>query len=288
MKKNKLKPGPKQKLSKYNQLSIKREVKRLKSIGKRVNSTKIRQNCSLHVSRRTIRRHLSTNLLLKYKKIPQKMVLTNVQKHTRLNHIEKWISVGQNWYQTVFTDEKVFILDGPNDYKTYAMRNELLVRQKWICGGGKIMVWLMSLPNGLVAYKTLRGTFNSFKFINFLEDRMLSIIRLNMDEFWLLFDNSRVHTAKIVQQFLKTNNIKTVSWPPYSADLNIVEDVWSIMTDYVYDGFQFSNLDALEKKIADCVDHINRYRRQDIMNLYSSIGRRLMKVVTKKGGLCNK
>ena len=151
VKKNKLKPGPKQKLSKYNQLSIKREVKRLKSIEERVNPRKIRQNCSLHVSRRTIKLHLSTNLLLKYKKIPQKMVLTE-KKHIRLNHIEKWMSVGQNWYQTVFTDEKVFILDGPNDYKTYAMKNELLVRQKRICGGGKIMVWLMTLHNGLVAY----------------------------------------------------------------------------------------------------------------------------------------
>lgn len=287
-KKDKIKPGPKPKLTKYNVLCIKREVLRLRAIGEKVNSMKIRQNCHLPISRRTTRRYLSTKLHLQYKKIPQKMVLTYFQQRNRLCHIENWMNIGHNWYQTVFTDEKVFILDGPNDYKTYIMKNESISRQKRICGGGKIMVWLMTLPNGLIAYKTIRGSFNSSKFIDLLRDSMLSIMKLNLKTFWLQFDNSRVHTAKVVQVYLETNNVNIVSWPPYSPDINIVEDVWSIMTEYVYDGHQFANCDALEKKISECIDYINTYRRNDIINLYSTMGRRLMNVISKKGGLCNK
>lgn len=285
---NKNKTGPKSKISKYNQLSIKREVMLLKCNSEKVNSAKIQRNCGLNVSRRTIRRYLSNKLLLKYRKISQKMVLTNSQKNNRISFINDWIGKGQDWYKTIFTDEKIFYLDGPDDYKTYVIKNEPISRQKRICGGGKIMVWLMTLPNGLVAYKTFRGTFDSTKYIDLLKNRMLSIINLNMDQFWLQYDNSRIHTANVVKHFLEINNVKSVSWPPYSADLNIVEDVWSMVSEFVYDGYQFQNYKELEDKIARCVLDINKNRRNEILKLYSSIPSRLIKVIMKKGNLWNK
>lgn len=286
--KNKNKTGPKSKISKYNELSIKREIMLLKSNAEKVNSAKLKRNCNLNVSRRTIRRYLSTKLLLKYKTISQKMILTKCQKENRISFINDWIGKGQDWYKTIFTDEKIFYLDGPDDYKTYVIKNEAMSRQKRICGGGKIMVWLMTLPNGLVAYRTFRGTFDSTKYIDLLINRMLPIINLNMDQFWLQYDNSKVHTAKIVKRFLEINNVKSVPWPPYSPDLNIVEDVWSMMSKFVYDGFQFRNYKELEDKISECVLDINKNRRHEIVKLYSSISSRLMNVITKKGDLWNK
>ena len=164
----KKKTGSKGKITKYNELSIKSEVSRLRQLGQKVNSTKIIRNCKLNISKSTSRRYLVNILNIKYKIIRQNLILNTDQRKKRLNVIKTWIHENHHWNETIFTDEKVFSLDGPDDYKTYTMKNESFSRKKRVCGGGKIMVWLMALPNGLLAFKIFRGIFNFEKYIALL------------------------------------------------------------------------------------------------------------------------
>ena len=39
-------------------------------------------------------------------------------------------------------------------------------------------------------------------------------------------DNDRDDTTKITQEFLKTKNVKTMTWPCMSPDLNPIEHFW--------------------------------------------------------------
>ena len=49
------------------------------------------------------------------------------------------------------------------------------------------MVWLMTLPNGLLSYKVISGKFNSDAYINTLQNNVVPILKLNLgDDFWLL------------------------------------------------------------------------------------------------------
>ena len=282
------KPGPKGKITKYNKLSIKREVCRLRQLCQKVNSTKIINNCKLSVSQSTTRRFLVKQLNLKYKIIRQKLSLNNDQRIKRMDVIKTWIHKNHHWTETVFTDEKVFSLDGPDDYKTYTMKNESLSKKRRVCGGGKVMVWLMALPNGLLAHRIYRGMFNSEKYIDLLSNRMLSVMGLNLRTFVLQADNSRIHTAKKVKAFLEKHQIQSMIWPPYSPDLNIVEDIWSLISADVYDNVQFRSCDELERQITSTINNFNCFRRHEVEKLFSTMTGRLIHTIEKSGAIWNK
>ena len=69
------------------------------------------------------------------------------------------------------------------------------------------------------------------------------ISKLNYgDDFFFQEDNSLVHMAKVVQDFMTNTKIKILQWPAKSLYLNIVEDIWND----IYDGPQFQNTKDLK------------------------------------------
>ena len=61
-------------------------------------------------------------------------------------------------------------------------------------------------------------------------------LKLNYgDDFFFQEDNSSVHKAKVVQDFMTNAKIKILQWPAKSPDLNIVEDIWKLLSNDIYD-----------------------------------------------------
>ena len=62
-------------------------------------------------------------------------------------------------------------------------------------------------------------------------------------------DNSLVHTAKIVSECFYEECVSTTYWPSCSPDLNIIENVWSVLQEKVHESGQFKNKSDLLKTI---------------------------------------
>lgn len=287
LRKNKKKIGCKSKITKRDTLSLKREIARLNAQHEKVNSKKLMRVLDINVSPRTVHRHLA-KIDYKYKRASNKIVLSKKHKQLRLDVITSWFSNNHPWESTIFTDEKRFTLDGPDNWMTYMPKNSKYIRQKRQCHGGGVMLWLMIFPNGLLSFHSIVGKFASKDFVQILKKYIVPTIRINFEKnIFFQQDNCTVHTSRLVQDFLKYSNISTIQWPSKSPDLNIVEDVWKIISDMVYDGPQFNNLRELQIRITETIQVINNERRQNIIDLYGSLRARFCKVLMSKGNLYN-
>lgn len=283
----KKKRGPHFKLSSYHKLRIKRQLALFKKNEEKINSSKIKKSCYLEISTRSIQRHLKREGY-EYIRAKSKIILSKKHKQLRLEIITNWITNQHQWDRTVFSDEKRFSLDGPDDWKTYAQRCEHVVRCKRQCKGGGVMVWLMVLPNNLLSFSIINGTFRSSDYVKHLKEKVLPIIMLNFGKnFIFQQDNASVHRSKQVLSFLKASNVNTILWPAKSPDINITEDVWKMISSVVYDGPPFTNKQNLVNTITNAINQINSEQRETIKSLYTSILSRLCKILKTSRNLYN-
>jgi transposase len=46
--------------------------------------------------------------------------------------------------------------------------------------------------------------------------------------------NTSVHTTRIVKSLLEDLGVEFIAWPPYSPDLNPIENLWASMKAEIY------------------------------------------------------
>lgn len=70
------------------------------------------------------------------------------------------------------------------------------------------------------------GAVDSERFIDFIEHKLIPHL---VDDDVIIMDNCRTHYAKIVTDRLAALSIKTLFLPPYSPELNPIEESWSVI-----------------------------------------------------------
>ena len=81
------------------------------------------------------------------------------------------------------------------------------------------------------------------------------------------------------------SKIKLLDWPSKSPDLNIVEKIWKMLSDIVYDAPQIKNIKDLEEKIIESTNILNNEKKQVIQSLFSNYRRRLCDVLVNLGSM---
>ena len=96
--------------------------------------------------------------------------------------------------------------------------------------GTRINTVAVLSEEGIKAQYNYTGSLNADFFITYLNTFVLPILTNGQT---LILDNHPVHRAKSVQSFLKQNGIKFLYLPPYSPDLNPIEEAFSKFKQYI-------------------------------------------------------
>ena len=84
--------------------------------------------------------------------------------------------------------------------------------------------------HGIEAAGLFRGALTAKRFIAYLETYVLDILVFGMV---LIMDNHPVHCAKSVQRFLDGKKVPYAYLPPYSPELNPIEEAYSKIKHYI-------------------------------------------------------
>ena len=71
-------------------------------------------------------------------------------------------------------------------------------------------------------------------------------------------DNAPCHKAKSIKTFLAAEGVDMIEWPPYSPDLNPIENIWAWMKTKLANDYSIStSADMLSRNFLEIWDSIN-------------------------------
>ena len=239
------------------------------------------------ISRSTISRILNKFGLVSFI-LPKKPSVNSRQRKTRtkwcLEHLE-WTIV--DWKKVIFSDEcrfelinrknKIYIRRYRHD-KTRKQRSQPRTHRG---GGLSVSGWMTYY--GFSELLFYDGTIDSTAYIEIVRKQFPSALARfptgEKQNVMLQQDNARPHVSRKTKNFFEKQGIRTLPWPPSSPDINIVENVWSII-DRKLLKYTIYDIDQLKNAV---IEVWNEIPMKTIENLYLSIRGRLKRIVCNRG-----
>lgn len=75
----------------------------------------------------------------------------------------------------------------------------------------------------------------------------------------MILDNARIHHAKLLKDFpdINKDRLELVFLPPYSPELNKIEELWGWLKDSVINNVFFHSRDKIREAVQKFIDWIN-------------------------------
>ena len=103
------------------------------------------------------------------------------------------------------------------------------------------------------------------------------------NDFVLQQDNCSSHMSKLMKEWMAKVNMTTLERPARSPDLNLIENIWEMLAQLVYDGPEITKESQLWERILGAKKQQIETRRDDIVHMFDHYEERLIKVIEKKG-----
>lgn len=199
----------------------------------------------------------------------------------------------EQWRQVLFSDESRMCLHGSDRRgRVYRRPGERFAQccfaETVAYGGGSCMMWagisfdgkteLVFVPGG-----GRGGGLTSDRYISdILLEHVVPYAGYIGDDFLLMHDNARCHTARVTTEYLEEVGIATLDWPALSPDLNPIEHVWDELKRKVRSRTPAPS--CLNELKAALIEDWEGIPQESIQKLIRSMKNRLRAVIRARGG----
>ena len=178
------------------------------------------------VSVRTIQRHLKAGGIIKM--VPKdSLPLTPQQKVQRLLFCKEHLH--DDWSTTFITDESAFYFHRHKE-KRWSSRG-IPRREPHPKFSRQVMIWGGISMMGPTSLAVIEGSVNQYSYQQILHEHLLPAASgyYGAENWRFQQDNAPPHKAASTREWLRNNCPVVLDWPPNSADLSPIENIWGIM-----------------------------------------------------------
>lgn len=245
-------------------------------------------------SRQTIGKFLGQNGF-EVKTAYKKPMISTRNQLKRVDFADRWLNIGPEGLHNVIWSDETTVRSMPTSKDLQIIVHNSIPRDArpinpQIQGGGiSVMFWGSFSRLGVGPLVAVDGTMNASTYIEILSEYLIPEIRTAKNDYGvdLVFmqDNAPCHKAHSVMDFLASNGVETIDWPPQSPDLNPIENLWAIVKSRRAKKFGVpTNRNDLIEQIFEIWDGLEP---ELITNLIESIPNRL-KLCSKGKGKATK
>ena len=149
----------------------------------------------------------------------------------------------------------------------------------------RIMFWGAICADGPIALVPVTGTMNATKYVNILQQHLVPFLDaqpLANQPYKFQRDNAPCHKAQHTLAYLETEHVKVLdSWPPYSPDLSIIENMWAFLKMKL----RRENITSKQQLQTRTMEiWASPEMKQLCSRLFSSMPTRIAKCIHSKGG----
>ena len=119
----------------------------------------------------------------------------------------------------------------------------------------KVSAWACFSGHGLGYMYIFNENMDSKKLKDILGTHLIESAELHFDvghaeQWWFLQDNAPQHKSFLIRTWLFNNGIQCIDFPPYSPDLNPIENLWANLARRVEE-FQCDSMEELQDIVAE-------------------------------------